>query len=146
MLTATLLIGAALWLPGLWSRRVAAQTLNLSGPYGFSLTQVPSSGETPTGMTGVLSFDGNGNLVGNATNVLVGTDPNQTTVKVQPFQFFGTYVINTDGTGVLTAPTGGDGQASQTIAFVIIDSGSALMLLPTGGFGNRLLTGTARKQ
>jgi hypothetical protein len=140
IMTTVLLIGMALWLPGLRSRRVAAQSVGLTGTYGFTLTQTWDGGDPPAALIGVLKFDGAGNYTGSLTIAQVSPDPKATAVQAQAAQFAGTYKVNADGTGTVTQP---DGTAAS---FVITDGGSGLMLLPTAGLGNHLLTGTARKQ
>jgi len=47
IMTAVLLIGMAVWLPGLRSRLVAAQSPLLIGSYGFTLTQAWDAGGAP---------------------------------------------------------------------------------------------------
>jgi hypothetical protein len=145
IMTAVLLIGMAVWLPGLRSRRVAAQSPVLMGSYGFTLTQTWDAGSAPFALTGVVTFDGAGNLTSNSTIVQVDGNPQATTVQVgQSGQTAGTYTVNADGTGTVTIPN--NGGIPTTVSFVITDGGSGLMILPTGGFGNHLVTGTARKQ
>jgi len=140
IMAVVLLVGMAPWLPGLWSRRVAAQSVGLTGSYGFTLTQTWDGGDPPLALIGVIKFDGAGNYTGSGTLVGVGDPKVATALQVQAAQFGGTYTVNADGTG---AAKGGDGSATS---FVITDGGSGLILLPTAGFGNRLVTGTARKQ
>ncbi|HYL35025.1 MAG TPA: hypothetical protein VEV17_03820 [Bryobacteraceae bacterium] len=144
IMTAILLIGVMLWLPGLRSQRVAAQSAGLTGSYGFNLTVVPVAGGAAS-FLGVVTFDGAGNATASFTIAQNDPNPSATTLQVQTGgQNSGTYTVNADGTGTMTFP--GNGGAPTTVAFVITDGGSGLMLLPTGGFGNNLLTGTARKQ
>jgi hypothetical protein len=141
VMTAVLLIGIALWMPGLRSRRVAAQSAGLTGSYGFTLIQTWDGGDLPGALLGVLTFDGAGKFTGSVTQAVVVPDPKATTPQVQAGQqFSGTYTVNADGTGIATQQDG------TTVSFVTTDGGSGLMLLPTAGFGNHLLTGTARKQ
>jgi hypothetical protein len=145
IMTAVLLIGMAVWLPGLRSRRVAAQSPVLMGSYGFLLTQEFSAGDTPGALLGVATFDGAGNVTSSLTQVQVDGNPQATTVQTgQSGQTTGTYTVNADGTGTMTFPQ--NGGTPTTIAFVITDGGAGIMVLPTAGFGNHLLTGTARKQ
>jgi hypothetical protein len=145
IMTAILLVGMAVWLPGLRSRRVAAQSPVLMGSYGFTLTVAYAGGDTPGALMGVVTFDGAGNATSNATLVQVDGDPRANTVQVgQTGQTTGTYTLNADGTGTLTFPN--NGATPTTVAFVITDGGAGIMVLPTGGFGNHLVTGTARKQ
>jgi hypothetical protein len=145
ILTAILLIGAAAWLPGLRSRRVAAQSPALMGSYGFLLTQEFAGGDLPGALLGVATFDGAGNVTSSLTQVQVDGNPQATTVQTgQSGQTAGTYTVNADGTGTMTFPQ--NGGTPTTIAFVITDGGAGILVLPTGGFGNHLLTGTARKQ
>ena len=147
-MTAVLLIGIALWLPGLQSRRVAAQGPPvLMGSYGFSIT-VPYAGNVNgTGVIqGVVTLDGAGNAAANSGVVVaVDPDPNATAPQVQPLQSNpGTYTVNPDGTGTMTFR---DQKGKVTsISFVVTDGGSQLMLVATAGLGNALGTGTARKQ
>jgi hypothetical protein len=142
-MTAVLLIGIAVWIPGLRSRRVAAQSLGLMGSYGFTATVLyAASNPDPDAIVGVITFDGAGNLTGNETVVSPDPNPNATTVRVQGVPFTGTYTVNADGTGSLTVQAGG---MVIPASFVIIDGGSGFMFVQTGG-GNSVATGTARKQ
>jgi hypothetical protein len=148
IMTAFLLIGMALWYPALRSRRVAAQSMGLTGSYGFTAS-APYTGANnsgPLAIVGVITFDGAGNLMGNETLVQPDTSPNATTVQTQTVRFAGQYTVNSDGTGTLTVivPNG----PTIPISFVITDGGSSLMFVETGSAsgGNNLLTGTARKQ
>ena len=144
-MTAILLVGMAVWLPRLASRRVAAQSPVLKGSYGFLLTQESAGGDMPGALLGVATFDGAGNVTSSLTQVQVDGNPQATTVQSgQSGQTSGTYTVNPDGTGTMTFP--GNGGTPTTIAFVLTDGGSVALVLPTGGFGNHLLTGTARKQ
>ena len=139
IMTAVLSIGMASWLPGLRSRRVAAQSVGLMGSYGFTAT-APYAGVTSNlgAIIGVITFDGAGNLTGSQTLVSPDPSPKATTVQVQAVSFSGTYTVKADGTGTLTI-------GPSTIAFVITDGGSGVIFVQTGG-GNTLVTGTARKQ
>lgn len=146
-MTAILLIGIAVWMPGLRSRRVAAQSPTLSGSYGFSIT-VPYAGNNngTGGLQGTITLDGAGNVT-NSGGISVGVDPdpNATAPQVQPLKSNpGTYTVNPDGTGTITFqnPNG----KVTSLSFVMTDGGSQLMLLVTAGVGNAVGTGTARKQ
>jgi hypothetical protein len=142
MMTAVLLIGLALWLPGgLRPRRVAAQSPILMGSYGFSITAPPLGA-----VQGVVTLDGAGNATSSGgISVGLDPDPNATGPQVQPTKGNqGTYTVNTDGTGTITLqnPNG----KVTTLSFVSTDGGSQLMLVVTAGLGNAVGTGTARKQ
>ena len=147
MMTAALLMGTVLWLPGLRSQRVAAQSPAVAGSYGFSIA-VPyaGNGNGPYVIQGVFTLDGAGNVTGGGgISVGVDTDPNATAPQVQPLQSnTGTYTVNPDGTGTVTIqnPNG----KVTSISFVITDGGSQLMLVVTAGIGNAFGVGTARKQ
>jgi hypothetical protein len=144
-MTAVLLIGIAMGMPGLRTRRVSAQNFSaaLTGSYGFTATAPYAlSNPDPTAIVGVLTFDGAGNLTGNEREVSPDTSPNATAVRVQTVSFTGTYTLNGDGTGSLTIQTGG---TVIPVSFVMTDSGSNLMFVPIGSI-NIVLTGTARKQ
>ena len=147
MMTATLLIGVALWLPGLRSRRVAAQSAGLTGSYGFSATAAYTGGNNsnPLAIVGVITFDGAGNVTGSETVVQPDTSPNATTVQSFTVPFAGTYTVNADGTGALKIALAIPNASPITASFVLTDGGSGFMLVQTGG-GNMLLTGTGRKQ
>ena len=142
IMTAVLLIGMAMWLPGLRSRRVAAQSLGLKGSYGFSATAGGNS-NGGFGIVGVITFDGAGNLIGSETVVSPDLSPNATDVNVQALPFTGTYTVNADGTGAMKVQLGP--QTTIPVSIVITDGGASIMFVQTGG-GNGLLTGTARKQ
>jgi hypothetical protein len=139
IMTVVLLIGVALWLPGLRSRRVAAQSAGLTGSYGVTLTAL----DTPIVNLGVFTFDGAGNVSASFTNVKPDPNPNATTVQVKALQLTGSYTVNADGTGTVTLPIPG-GQ-DFVISFVITDGGSSLMLVVSGGDPD-VVTGTARRQ
>jgi hypothetical protein len=144
IMTAVLSIGIALWLPGLRSRRVAAQSVGLMGSYGFTAT-APYAGVTSNlgAIIGVITFDGAGNLTGSQTLVSPDPSPNATTVQVQAVSFSGTYTVKADGTGTMKVQVGPE--LTVPISFVITDGGSGAMFVQTGG-ANVLVTGTARRQ
>jgi hypothetical protein len=144
MMTAVLLIGLVLWLPGLRLPRVAAQSAGLKGSYGVTLTQLYNGGNNPGAVVGVFTFDGAGNVTASFTNVQPDPDPKATTVQVSAGQLTGTYTVNADGTGTLTIPN--QSGPTSTISYVITDGGASLFFLLTGGSGNNVQTGTARKQ
>ena len=144
IVTLLLSVGITIWVAGLRPSTVAAQSAGLSGSYGFTLTQTWDGGDLPGALMGVLSFDGAGTFTGSATNVQVVSNPTASAPNSQSFPLAGTYTLNADGTGTITAP--GNNGPPTTIPFVVTDGGSGLILLATGGFGNHLLSGTARKQ
>jgi hypothetical protein len=146
MMTAALLIGLALLLPTLRSRRVAAQSPGLMGSYGFTAS-APYTGANnsgPIALVGVITFDGAGNLTGSETVVQPDPSPNATTVQSQRVPFAGTYAVNADGTGTLMLQIPGVGQPVP-VSLVVTDGGSGIMFVQTAA-GNSLLTGMARKQ
>ena len=143
-MTAVILIGMALCLPGLRLRRVAAQSANLTGSYGYIGTFAYVGGSSlPAAIVGLITFDGAGNVVGSQTFVQPDPSPSATTVQTQVGPFNGTYTVNANGSGALALQFGNG--SPTPVAFVITDGGSGLMFVQTGG-GNNLLTGTARKQ
>jgi hypothetical protein len=145
IMMAVLLIGILVWLPGLRSRQVAAQSAGLKGSYGFTQARLYAGDDNPAAVIGVVTFDGAGNATGSATSVQHDTEPMATTVHVQAAQFTGTYTVNADGTGTLAIPN--PGGPTNTISFVITDGGSSLFFLQTGGGNNNnVVSGTARKQ
>src|SRR5215831_17398234 len=121
VMTAALLIGIALWLPGLRSRRVAAQNPGLMGSYGFTAgapyTGANNSG--PIALVGVITFDGAGNLTGSETVVQPDQSPNATTVQSQKVPFTGTYTVNSDGTGTLMIQIPVSGQPAIPVSIVV---------------------------
>lgn len=139
LMTAVLTIGMALWLPGLRSRRVAAQSTGPTGSYGITLTDL----STPIVNLGVLTFDGAGNATASFTNVKPDPNPNATTVQLRAIQLTGSYTVNADGTGTVTLPVPGSG--NFVISFVTTDGGSNLMLAVSGGDPD-VVQGTARRQ
>ena len=145
VMTAALLIGITLWLPGLRSRRVAAQNPGLMGAYGFTAS-APYTGANnsgPIALVGVITFDGAGNLTGSETVVQPDPSPNATPVQSQRVPFAGTYTVNDDGTGTLMIQI--PGTPTIPVAIVVTEGGSSFLFVQTAG-GNNLLTGTARKQ
>ena len=146
IVTAVLLIGIAVWLPGLRPRRVAAQSPALMGTYGFTAVAPYAGSNSGTGaLLGVITFDGAGNVSGTSTQVQPDPSPNATTVQTQAGQqFIGTYTVNANGTGAIAIP-GERGGNVEIYTFVMTDGGSGFMFVLSAG-GNYLLTGTARKQ
>jgi hypothetical protein len=143
LMTAVLLTGMALWLPGLRSRRVAAQNPGLKGSYGFTVLRHYAGGDSaPVAVVGVMTFDGAGNATGSETVVFSDPAPDATTVQAQTFPFTGTYVVNADGTGTITLQIPGQ---TIPVAFVLADGGSTVMFVQSGAT-NDVITGTARKQ
>src|SRR5262245_50001454 len=104
MMTAVLLVGLPLWLPTLRSRWVAAQSIGLTGSFGFTAA-APYSGANNSGavaILGVITFDGAGSLSGSEIVVQPDPNPNAISVQSQKVPFTGTYMVNADGTGTLT--------------------------------------------
>ena len=145
IMAAVLVSGAAVWLPELRLRQVAAQGPSLEGSYAFMLT-VPYTGPVngqfmlagPAAIVGVARFDGAGNVTVNQTFVQQDPSLTATNPKVQSQALTGTYSVNADGTGAFTI-----GGATTTI--VLTDGGAGAMVVLTAG-GNYVATGTARKQ
>ena len=118
-----------------------AQVAGLSGTYGFQTSASP----TPGSISGVLTFDGAGNVTESAT--IVGAPGNTLTLPVTTGTFTGTYTINSDGSGVmnLTNNTTTGQAVNISIGFVIVDGGSGLLVLElTTGANVRF--GSARMQ
>jgi len=140
VITAVLLIGLALWLPGFRSR-VTAQSSTPAGSYGFSIT----AGSLGV-IQGVITLDGAGNVTGvGVITASVSSDPNATVPDAQPTKpGTGSYTVNPDGTGTITLQNA-NGKVTS-ISFVMTDGGSQLMFVVTAGLGNIVGTGTARKQ
>jgi hypothetical protein len=91
IMTAFLLIGTALWYTAFRSRRVAAQSMGLTGSYGFTAS-APYTGANnsgPLAILGVITFDGAGNLMGSETLVQPDMSPNATMVQTQTVRFAG---------------------------------------------------------
>jgi hypothetical protein len=145
IMTAILLAGITLGLPGLRSRRAAAQSMGLTGSYGFSaaVSSQGGNGSNSFAILGVITFDGAGKLTGSETLAVPDPNPGATTLQTQQVPFGGTYTVNADGTGVMMLQFPGASQSM--VSFVITDGGAGVMFLQTGG-SNSLLTGTARKQ
>jgi hypothetical protein len=148
-MTAVLLIGIAVWLPGLRSPKVAAQSsgAGMAGSYGFSITAPYTGGTSGTGvLQGAVTLDGAGNATTSGGIIVsVDSNTNASVPQVQPLPSNpGTYSVNPDGTGTMTFhdPSG----RVISLSFVITDGGSQLMLVVTGGLGNVVGTGIARKQ
>src|SRR5215472_9995308 len=138
-MTAALLIGIAIWMPGLRSPRVAAQSsgAGLSGSYGFSITIPYAGNNSGQGvLQGAVTLDGAGNAT-TSGGIIVSVD-NNTNATVPQVQSLssnpGTYSVNPDGTGTMTFPNSNG--RTTSLSFVITDGGSQLMLVVTGGIGN----------
>src|SRR5215472_17136585 len=103
-MTAVLLIGSAVWMPGLRSPRVAAQSsgAGLAGSYGFSIT-VPYTGNTSGAgvLQGTVTLDGAGNATTSGGIIVsVDSNTNATVPQVQALPSNPeTYTVNPDGTG-----------------------------------------------
>jgi len=111
---------------------------SLFGSYGISTTGfIVSAGPVgPVGDVGVITFDGQGNVVQTSTVSLNGAI---TAGRMSA----GTYIMNPDCTGTITAhlpPPAGLSQSN----FVVVDKGKELQLINTGN--GRVLVGNARKQ
>jgi hypothetical protein len=85
IMTAVLLVGVALWLPGLRLRRVAAQSPALMGTYGFTTVAPYAGSNSGTGaILGVITFDGAGNVSGTSTQVQPDPSPNAPRCRHKP--------------------------------------------------------------
>src|SRR5689334_824633 len=87
---AVLLGGAAVWLPALRLRPVAAQSPSLTGSYAFMVTVPYNGAQTgqftlagPAAIVGVMTFDGAGNVTGSQTFVQQDQSLTATNPKVQ---------------------------------------------------------------
>jgi hypothetical protein len=148
-MTAVVLIGAAVWMPGSRSPRVAAQSsgAGLAGSYGYSITVPYAGNNNGTGvLQGAVTFDGAGNATtSGGINVFVDPNPNATVPQVQTgSSATGTYTVNRDGTGTMTFPNPNGNNFS--VSFVLTDGGAQAMLVVTSGVSNAVGTGIARKQ
>ena len=112
-----------------------------AGSYGFLLNVWPDANNQPLGVFGVVNLDGTKNITGSYT--LVGADIGPTPLSGS---FTGTYSINPDSTGTLTANL--DIGIGSTIAIVVTDGGTGLLMLQTGESDglSHVESGTARMQ
>lgn len=122
-------------------RIVTAQGTMPAGSYGYLLNVWPDANNQPLAVFGVVNLDGAGNATGSYTllGVDVGPAPASGT-------FLGTYSVNPDSTGTLTATL--DIGITATVTVVVTDGGSGLLMLQTGesdGLGH-VESGTARMQ
>ena len=122
-------------------RIISAQAAIPAGPYGFLLNVWPDVNNQPIGIIGVVNLDGTNNNTGSYTLLGPQVGPAAATGT-----FTGTYSINPDGTGTLTASL--DNGITTTLAIVVTDGGSGLLMLQTGesdGLGH-VESGVARRQ
>ena len=122
-------------------RIVSAQGTTPAGSYGFLLNVWPDANNQPLGVFGVVHLDGANNVTGSYS--LQGPDIGPAPASGN---FMGTYSINPDSTGTLTANL--DIGITATLAIVVVDGGSGLLMLQTGesdGLGH-VESGTARMQ
>jgi hypothetical protein len=122
----------------------AGQVTSLRGSYGFSLSSSP----IPLGQTGVMNFDGAGNVT--ASSTIVGPPGTDLNLGVSTTSLNGTYTVNPDGTGTITV-TNAAGGIVATFSFVTTDGGSRILLLQTSALGpastsGSVASGTARMQ
>lgn len=112
-----------------------------AGSYGFLLNVWPDANNQPLGVFGVVNLDGAKNVTGSYT--LVGAAVGPAPVSGS---FTGTYSINPDSTGTLTANL--DIGIGSTIAIVVTDGGTGLLMLQTGESDglSHVESGTARMQ
>lgn len=108
----------------------------LNGSYGLQFTK---SSPTPQTTLGVWTFDGAGNVTLSGT--VVGPD-----LSVASETLFGTYSVNSDGTGTITVPPQPGSLMGQTYMFVITNGHSGLLVLQTNRAGDGVLYGTGRLQ
>jgi len=120
----------------------AGQVTSLSGSYGFSLSASP----IPLGQTGVMNFDGDGNVT--ASSTIVGPPGTGLDLGVSTTSLSGTYTVNPDGTGTITFSDAAGGTVAK-FSFVTTDGGSQILLLQTSALGpasTSVASGTARMQ
>src|SRR6476660_5996213 len=87
--------------------RVGAQSVNLTGSYGYMATFAYAGGRSlPAAVIGLITFDGAGNAVGSQTFVQPDPSPSATTVQSQAASFKGMYTVNADGSGALALQFG----------------------------------------
>ena len=113
--------------------RAIGSAASPNGSYGFQIIGSPF----PSGVVGVMNFDGVGRLTASFTGV-GGTTA-----------FTGTYSPNPDGTGTITImPTANPSAAATVFAYVATDDGSSILLLRTSGgaSGGVISAGSARLQ
>ena len=144
-MSAVLLIGVAIWMPGLRSRGVKAQGGTLMGSYGFTATDLSSPGVNPGESVGVITFDGAGTVGGSLTEVQRDPSPGATMPIVRTIPLNGSYSVNADGTGTMALRN--PDNSVTPLSFVITDGGLGFMFIITGGAnGNVLTAGSARMQ
>jgi hypothetical protein len=118
----------------------SAQVTSPSGSYGILANQWPNPNQSPSGLVGVLSFDGAGNVNGSYTLLTSNLQLRSGTWK-------GTYSGNPDGTNTVNLTY--DIGATITLAMAVTDGGAGLQFLVTGGnvvTPGEVITGTGRTQ
>jgi hypothetical protein len=108
---------------------------SLNGSYGEQDTKVSPTPETNVG---VLTFDGDGNVLHSTTVITPGPVLVSTTL-------LGTYSVNTDGTGAITYPPQSGSPEGETSVFVK-NGKSGLFVLQTNRTGNGVLYGIGELQ
>jgi hypothetical protein len=124
----------------------AQVSTSLSGSFGFLIyiSLAPTTVDSGTGLLGVMSFDGAGNVTGSYTFQRGSTS----TKAAQTFTgtLTGTCNPNSSGTGSVTIAL--DAGLTATFAMVITDGGQGLQLVGTnligGDVSGEVITGVAR--
>ncbi|MGA2003673.1 MAG: hypothetical protein ABSG70_09845 [Terriglobales bacterium] len=122
-----------------------AATYNLASLKGnFSLlwnTWTADASLAQDAGTGLISFDGKGNITGSGTSMYQGV--------AYPTTLTGTYTMNSNGTGIMTLKTNGGGTSEWGFALnaVKADKAKGLQILaPGSSSGNSVATWTALGQ
>jgi hypothetical protein len=119
----------------------AAQAGPPSGAYGVEFSSSP----IPTGLVGVMNFDGAGNVTLSFTNV--GAPGNGPQLTSGSGSRTGTYTVNPDGSGTITLAPGSGQTVSPAYVFVMTDGGAGMLLLRTDlNTGANVVFGTGRQQ
>jgi hypothetical protein len=103
-------------------------TAGLKGNYGFAASGYFANGKVnaPIVATGVTTLDGNGNVTATVTASFNG--------NIQTFPYTGTYNVNPDCTGLVTATPGSGLSNSRSLSFKAGPKFSALRtILGTAG-------------
>ena len=119
----------------------------LTGTYGFSSrsTGYVSQGSLKSALVGVVTLDGNGNIVNGST-----TEANEQFVAICTFSLSGTYNVTANGTGTaaITASSTGGGcpNENNTFALALSSGGNQVSLVETSLTNRVISSGVLDKQ
>lgn len=132
--TLTLICSFAYLAPRNILRPVAAQSISLSGSFGYLIhaSYTDPSNKFGFALIGLMNFDGAGNVTGTYTS-----EPENTS-QTRTGTLSGTYTTNPDGSGGMTISD--DTGTNFMFATVMVDGGQGMQLLVTNCSGGKTVT------